>query len=432
MKRYAPIQILNILILAILTAGLGLYLAPRIGEVLSLKVVDWSILPAQEIKSDSPFIEQSLLEQKYESALAADITETLEKITGENTVHAVVRAPLDFVQETTYPARKAEMSTLATEVRRLSVTVLLDDDKIPNKKAKAAYQPRSQKDLKKYTQIVKSLVGFDAYRGDKVEVQNVPFAPEAGKVFGISRPVWANGIAFILFASLILGIIFGFLFPLMRLMVKGVAGGLSGHRYPLIKKVIMLCERYPEQSLAVIRGWLNAPPIRKNNRCYALFERAGILALTLGPVLSRKILKNLPEIEGQKLAKIISNLGRIEETDIQETLARFLRDFYAPSYLQGSPQKAQELFPFKGAPANWTDVCNLPDEKIRTLLKHIHRDIMTMALSGEDTNTQRIFARNMPPAVWEDLKARLENANINASRARQIIIQTAKELHLFG
>ena len=428
MKRYAPIQILNIFILALLTAGLGLYLAPRLGEMLSLKVVNWSFLPAQEVKSDSLFFEQNLLEQKYESALANDITETLEKITGKDTVYAVVRAPLDLIQEITYPSPDTQVSTIAAEVRRLSITVLLDSDKIPSKMGRTVYQPHSKKDIKKYTQLVKSLVGFNAYRGDKIEIQNVSFAPEKGSLFGISRPVWANGIAFILFAGLIIGIIGGVLFPLMRLTVRGVQEGLSGHKYPLIKKVIALCQRYPEQSLTVIRGWLNAPAIRKNSRSYTLAERAGILVLALGQTLGRKILKDLPDLESKQLVRIISGLGRLTSQDIQEALSRFMRDFYAPGYLKGTPQKAQEFI----TAVRWTDVCELPDDKIKTLLKYTDKDVMALALAGENQNIRQLFAQNMPTAVWEELENRFLKADENSYRARQVIVQTAKELHLFG
>ena len=450
MKPHAPIRIFSIVIITLLTIGLGAYWAPRMGELLSLKVVNWSVLPEKEETSTSLFREQSLLEKQYESSLINDITETLEKITGKGTVHAIVRAPLDFIQETTYPASDAQISAVGTEVRRLSVTVLLDDDKISNKMGRTVYQPHSKQDIKKYTGLVKSLVGFDAERGDSVEVQNMPFAPEKGKIFGIPRPVWANGIAFLLFTGLIIGIIFGFLFPIMRLMIREMREKLPTHRYPLIKKVILLCQKYPEQSLSVLRGWLNALPVRKNSRSYTFAEKAAILVLALGPTLGRKILKDLPDSEAKNLAKIISRLGRLAPEDIQEALTRFMRDFYAPSYLKGSPKEAQEIlqstkpngaelyaeiYPKKDKAdlTAWQDICNLSDDKIKTLLRYIDKDVMAFALATEGIAARTVFARNIPLSIWQELEKHFADIKEEDSlRARQIIVQTAQELHLFG
>ena len=448
MKRYALTQILSIFLLVLLTAGLGLYLAPRLEELLSLKEIHWAPLPTETAVPDSIFAEQRLLEKQYESALAEDITTTLEKMAGPDTVYAVVRAPLDLVQETKYLSPDTQIDTVTERVQQLSVTVLIDGDKIQNKAGRTVYQPRSKQEMKQYTDTVKSVVGFDAHRGDKVNIQNVAFAPEKGNIFGVPRPIWAGGIAFILLMALIGGIIFGVLFPVMRLMVHGMTDGVSGHKYPLIKKVIALCQKYPEQSVSVIRGWLKSPPMRKNGRSFTTAERAGILVLVLGPFLGKKITQALPSREAQQLAKIISRLGRLESRDIQEALARFLRDFYAPSYLKGTPEEAREIFTptpsdnrdetsekeqKRAVIPSWSNICQLSDDKIKTLLKHLDSDVLALALKSENTDTRTVFARHLPPSVWSEVVNRFSLLpESNTHRAQQIIVQTAQELHLLG
>lgn len=57
-------------------------------------------------------------------------------------------------------------------VNRLSIAVLVDG----TYGADNAYQPRSDQELQQLAMLVKSAVGFDESRGDKVEVINMPFA----------------------------------------------------------------------------------------------------------------------------------------------------------------------------------------------------------------------------------------------------------------
>jgi flagellar M-ring protein FliF len=61
-------------------------------------------------------------------------------------------------------------------VRKLSVAVLVDGvyTRAPN--GEASYQPRSNEDLDRIGELVRTAVGFDQNRGDKVEVVNLRFA----------------------------------------------------------------------------------------------------------------------------------------------------------------------------------------------------------------------------------------------------------------
>jgi flagellar M-ring protein FliF len=63
------------------------------------------------------------------------------------------------------------------QVERLSVAVLIDDARAPEAGGKAgAAGPRTRDELARLDAIVKRAVGFDAARGDQVEVQSVRFA----------------------------------------------------------------------------------------------------------------------------------------------------------------------------------------------------------------------------------------------------------------
>lgn len=76
-------------------------------------------------------------------------------------------------------------------IRRLSVAVLIDGvtaTEGTGAEAKEVYTPRSQADLDKYAALVRSAVGYDANRGDVVEVSNLQFA----KVEEVKADVLSN------------------------------------------------------------------------------------------------------------------------------------------------------------------------------------------------------------------------------------------------
>jgi len=62
------------------------------------------------------------------------------------------------------------------QIRRLSVAVLVDGVYTPGENGTQAYAPRSQDELQKLEALVRSAIGFDAARGDTVEVVNMQFA----------------------------------------------------------------------------------------------------------------------------------------------------------------------------------------------------------------------------------------------------------------
>jgi flagellar M-ring protein FliF len=81
-------------------------------------------------------------------------------------------------------------------IKRISVAALIDGTykmvKGEEGEEERKYFPRTQEEMEKYENIIKRAVGFNAARGDQVEVVNIPFEPakpmereEVGK-----RPFW--------------------------------------------------------------------------------------------------------------------------------------------------------------------------------------------------------------------------------------------------
>lgn len=71
----------------------------------------------------------------------------------------------------------------APRVERLSLAVLVDGVVTLDKSGKPVWQPRSAEELARITALVKSAIGFDAKRGDSVTVETMRFtAPDTGEV----------------------------------------------------------------------------------------------------------------------------------------------------------------------------------------------------------------------------------------------------------
>ena len=61
-------------------------------------------------------------------------------------------------------------------LNRISAAVLVDGIYTKNAKGEMVYQPRSKQEIDRIAALVRSAIGFDAKRGDQVEVVNLRFA----------------------------------------------------------------------------------------------------------------------------------------------------------------------------------------------------------------------------------------------------------------
>lgn len=113
-------------------------------------------------------------------------------------------------------------------VRRLSIAVVLDNKQVAGKKGKVTSEPWSEQELEKFTTLVKEAVGFNAQRGDSVQVVNAAFQPPP-KIEPVPEPpLWEQPWLWTVLKQVFGGIgvlllIFGVIKPVMRgLAEKGV------------------------------------------------------------------------------------------------------------------------------------------------------------------------------------------------------------------
>jgi flagellar M-ring protein FliF len=106
-------------------------------------------------------------------------------------------------------------------LRRLSVAVVVDDQRIVQADGKINAKAYTPQDINRFSDLVKQAVGFDSTRGDQVTVNNVAFKiPEALEALP-EIPIWERGWFLNLMKQVaailtVLLLIFGVLRPVMR------------------------------------------------------------------------------------------------------------------------------------------------------------------------------------------------------------------------
>ncbi|MGE0741966.1 MAG: flagellar basal-body MS-ring/collar protein FliF [Hyphomonadaceae bacterium] len=193
-------------------------------------------------------------------------------------------------------------------LRRLSVAVAVDGVTTPGADgAEATYAPRSEEDMQRLTQLVRSAVGFNQERGDTVEVVNTQFSralpagteAQAPGMFDLGSLDLMRIIEIVAALIASLAFVFFVLRPLIGGLIRGggaaanatanAAGGgapslpgpggvavalpqiegvpeeavidiaqIQGRvRASSVKKVAEVVDKHPDESIQIIRGWLN-------------------------------------------------------------------------------------------------------------------------------------------------------------------------------
>jgi flagellar M-ring protein FliF len=114
-------------------------------------------------------------------------------------------------------------------LKRLSAAIVIDEKATKNEAGEVSSKPLSKEEMDKITSLVKEAIGFDAARGDSVNVINVPFLPPpepeaAAETSLLDQPwLWDAGKQLLGIGAVVL-LIFVVLKPVLKsLAEKGVA-----------------------------------------------------------------------------------------------------------------------------------------------------------------------------------------------------------------
>lgn len=321
-----------------------------------------------ETRAENTFTTVSSLRRQYETHLEQNIKTALEKITGPNTVQATVRADFNLLQETndqsllipeTSVIKLATISENGTDnkgndlytqttqydfstqkitrynsfeqIKKLSITVLIDGTMQSTSLKTAIYHPRSSTEMQVYTNLIQSITGFDKERGDTLEVINLPFSESA--------PFWKNWPASIIFSAIFLGILtllsllilFYFIRPMMKqLMTPAPLSAITPttrfvhreNKTPL-DKTYHLFLTTPEPAIQRLRNWLTQPADTHGNT--GLY-RVSVLLLALGEEIIQSVFLRLTDSEMIEISRTMGTLGHIPAQIVNQIAEQFLKE----------------------------------------------------------------------------------------------------------
>lgn len=199
-------------------------------------------------------------------------------------------------------------------VKKLSVAVLIDGVYAPGADGAKAYQPRPPEELKQLDTLVRTAIGFNAERGDSVQVVNLRFVtpddPTTGApdgILGMSRSELlhaAEPIVLILVGLLILLLVVRPL--IMRILdAAPVAGAVAALEGPEGQRLLA-----PPN--VAVSGALSGP------------VSAGVPATAMaagGPVDSIEQMIDISQVEGRVRASSIKKIGEIVDKHPEEAVA---------------------------------------------------------------------------------------------------------------
>jgi flagellar M-ring protein FliF len=212
-------------------------------------------------------------------------------------------------ETTNYEISNTTTTTIkeAGQVQKLAVAVAVDGIWTPAKdgKGEPTYAPRSAEDIAKIDALVKAAIGFDQQRGDQVKVDNVKFSHDTSAAGGtetgsslldFDKNDIMRGVELLVLLVTGLLLIFFVLRPLLKTAnttgVPAIAGGggvpvtslqtvmvdgvpqlvgpasdmdqrldiarIEGQvKASSVKKVAEFVENHPDESTAILRGWLH-------------------------------------------------------------------------------------------------------------------------------------------------------------------------------
>ncbi len=143
-------------------------------------------------------------------------------------------------------------------IKRLSVAVMVDGLYQKNANGNLEYIARSQSDLDKMTQLIKTAVGFKDERGDMMSVVDIPFTKDVI----IHDPITTESFLWFKMMELLIicGAILGASLFLIRPLLLHLFSTKTDPEEPSIHKVKTIVDTQPDQAVSVLRQWMNSPP----------------------------------------------------------------------------------------------------------------------------------------------------------------------------
>lgn len=335
-------------------------LAVTIGSTLE------KITGPHKVKVTAAMETQKIQETRAVDTLLPDTAVIKETVTNgmESNAPDTLKTVYDFSTET------HTWQNSADQIKRQSITVLIDGTTDNN----SLYEPRSANEIATYTALVKSIAGFDAARGDTLEIINVPFVSTSqDTLFGFNRVLFIQSILLAFFFVLCVLIIVRFIMPMIYVLMQPTpatyvplplqntpSNQIMG-AIPLSKSqtIRQFFKTAPESALLSLNRWLYQQTPASGD--LTGLQKAAILLLALGEETIKSVFLKLPETAVCDISRTMASLGTIQGQTVQAVFDSFLEMQTGAGELNASPAYVNQVLEI-----------SLPRDKATQLLKEIN------------------------------------------------------------
>lgn len=200
-------------------------------------------------------------------------------------------------------------------VRRLSVAVLVDHAPAV---AGAEPQPRSAEELERIATLVRSAVGFDRERGDRVEVVNLRFADAAAPSGSETESLFGLPIGRAEIVRVVETVVFGIVALLALLLVARPLAGRALERIGQAEAGSGAALGGPQEGVAALPAPSGTAALPDGTASVPALGAGAIAALPLG---ERESMINIAQIEGQMRASSIRRVAELAEKHPDEAVS---------------------------------------------------------------------------------------------------------------
>ena len=277
--------------------------------------------------------------------------------------------------------------TLTTNVmgvlKKQHISVLIDGN-APSKDH-GIYQARTTQEMAYYTRLIKNAIGYNADRGDTLEVVNMPFSVGRSSPF-ITLP---NLVLICFIVGLICLVSCLVLFLLYKEKSVSMKGYLPKLTYlQLIQNTI---EKNIHLPLTVIKNWIYMP--EEKNGDWTGTQKVSILLLALSDKSVRQILTHLNDDEVRKITKTMSSLGLITARQAERVFEQFNQAMHGRTDLIGNQTRVHQILnntlskniPPHTNPDLWADLSTLDSQILAEYLNGVSPEITAFILYHQDT-----------------------------------------------
>jgi flagellar M-ring protein FliF len=212
-------------------------------------------------------------------------------------------------------------------VNRISVAVVVDGTYAKNDKGETTYQPRSKEEIDRIAALVRSTIGFDAKRGDQVEVANLRLAETPA--IPLAEPHGVLG--------------------MMQFTKDDVMRGIELGVMALLGLLAMLLIVRPMLRRILASAAPAAPIAIANPYGYSVATAADVPAIAAAPQPQQPLpppppsrtstMIDIAQVQGQVHAKSVQKVGELADRNPNETAA-IIRNWLHEQPPDGMPENA--------------------------------------------------------------------------------------------